>query len=104
MQLLSPPTHNILCCYTNRTSRIQILRISDMPDRFFERSVMPQEIVLFEALSAAHLEIHTSEIVGAILSDVIPCSQLARSCDIRKQLEQLSTSSRRQKIDDFTSL
>lgn len=89
MLVLAPPTKKLLCCYTNRTSRIQILRISDIPDHFFERSVMPQNTVLFEAPSEAHLEIHSSEMVGAILSDVIPCSRLTKNCDIRSRLSQI---------------
>lgn len=89
MLVLAPPTKSLLCCYTNRTSRIQILRISDIPGYFLERSVMPQDTVLFEAPSEAHLEIHTSEIVGSILSDVIPCDHLAKSCDIRARRSHL---------------
>ncbi len=89
MLVLAPPTKSPLCCYTNRTSRIQILRISDIPGHFFERSIMPQDTVLFEAPSAAHLEIHSSEMMGSILSDVIPCSHLAKSCDIRKRLSEI---------------
>jgi len=86
MLVLAPPTKNLLCSYTNSTSRIQILRISDIPGHFFERSVMPHDTVLFEAPSESHLEIHSSEMMGSILSDAIPCSHLAKSCDIRKRL------------------
>lgn len=89
MPVLASPPRNLLCGYTNCTSRIQILRITDIPGQFFERSVMPQDTILFEAPSEAHLEIHTSEMMGSILSDVVPCSQLVRSCDIRKRLSQI---------------
>ena len=89
MPILKPPTKNLLCCYINRTTRIQILRISDIPGYCFERSVMPQDIVLFEAPSTAHLEIHSSEIISSILSDVIPCSRLSESCDIQKRLSKI---------------
>ena len=50
---------------------------------------MPQDTVLFEAPSEAHLEIHSSEMIGAILSDVIPCSHLTKGCDIRNRLSQI---------------
>ncbi|MEL6552288.1 MAG: DUF1830 domain-containing protein [Cyanobacteria bacterium J06621_11] len=72
-------SHRIICCYTNTTTRIQIIKIPSTSDRFFERTVMPYGTVLFEAEHTAHLEVHTSEIMGAILSDVIPCAQLVRS-------------------------
>lgn len=93
MPVLAPPTQNLLCCYTNRTSRIQILRISDIPNHFFERSIMPQGTVLFEAPPEAHLEIHTSEMIDSILSDVIPCSRLAKKCDLRKRVSQVAQQS-----------
>ena len=66
----------ILCRYTNPTSRIQIIKITNISNCHFERAIVPYGTVLFEADSAAHLEIHTSEMMSAIISDVIPCIQL----------------------------
>ena len=80
-------SQKVLCRYTNPTSRIQIIRITNIENWFFERSVMPQGSILFEAYHDAHLEIHTSDMMSAILSDVIPCSQLTKSSEgLRKRL------------------
>jgi hypothetical protein len=67
----------ILCCYVNTTSKIQIARISNIPDRYFERVVFPGQRLMFEALPHAQLEIHTGGMAGAILSDTIHCTRLA---------------------------
>lgn len=87
--LLLNPAQKVLCCYTNSTSRIQILRISGMADEFFERAVMPEGTILFEAFKEARLEVHTSELMGAILSDVIPCERLIKIPENRRR-ESLS--------------
>lgn len=85
MRLLQAP-HKIFCRYTNPTSRVQIIKITNIPNSFFERAVMPYGSVLFEAIKEARLEIHTSEMMGAILSDVIPCVRLANSAEERRQI------------------
>ena len=69
-------SQTILCRYTNPTSRIQIIKITNISSCHFERAIVPYGTVLFEADRTAHLEIHTSEMIRAILSDVIPCIQL----------------------------
>ncbi|MEO0646172.1 MAG: DUF1830 domain-containing protein [Cyanobacteria bacterium J06650_10] len=84
MQLLNGST-KIICGYTNPTSRIQILRISNIENWFFERAVIPQSSILFEAFQDAKLEVHTSEMMSTILSDVIPCCELTTSATSRRQ-------------------
>ncbi|MFE4106247.1 DUF1830 domain-containing protein [Almyronema epifaneia] len=73
-----PPESNsdILCCYVNATSKIQIARITNVPNWYFERVVFPGQRLIFEALPTAQLEIHTGMMASAILSDTIPCSRL----------------------------
>ncbi len=66
----------ILCCYVNATSKIQIARISNIPNWYFERVVFPGQRLVFEALPESHLEIHTGMMATAILSDTIPCDRL----------------------------
>jgi Domain of unknown function (DUF1830) len=66
----------ILCCYVNVTSKIQVARITDVPNWYFERVVFPGQRLVFEAPREAHLEIHTGMMASAILSDHIPCSSL----------------------------
>ena len=74
-----PPEESgkILCCYVNATSKIQVARISDIPNWYFERVVFPGQRLVFEAPKEAHLEIHTGMMASAILSDNIPCDRLA---------------------------
>ena len=58
----------ILCCYVNVTSKIQIARITNVPDWYFERVVFPGQRLLFEAPGSALLEIHTGLMACSILS------------------------------------
>lgn len=65
-----------LCCYKNKTNRIQIGRISNITSWFFERVIWPSQRIIFEAPLEAELEIHTSEMISAILSEKISCDRL----------------------------
>ena len=67
----------ILCGYRNETPQFQIIRISNIPNWFFERVVFPGGQLVFEAFTDAQLEIHTSAFISAILLDTIPCHRLA---------------------------
>ena len=79
-QILDPiPSESsqpILCCYVNATSKIQVARITNVEDWYFERVVFPGQRLIFEAPPVALLEIHTGMMASAILSDTIPCSRL----------------------------
>ena len=66
----------ILCCYVNATSKVQIARISNIPNWYFERVVFPGQRLVFEAVYEAVLEIHSGMMASAILSDRIPCDRL----------------------------
>ena len=68
---------HILCCYVNATSQIQIARITNIPNWYFERVVFPGQRLVFEAEPQGILEIHSGMMASAILSDTIPCSRLA---------------------------
>jgi hypothetical protein len=80
-QILDPlppeQSGNILCCYVNATSKIQVARISNIPNWYFERVVFPGQRLVFEASKEAQMEIHTGMMASAILSDTIPCARLA---------------------------
>ena len=75
---LPPDNQNqqILCCYVNATSHIQIARITNIPNWYFERVVFPGQRLVFEALPEAQLEIHSGMMASAILSDTIHCDRL----------------------------
>lgn len=82
-QILDPipngQRNSILCCYVNATSHIQIVRITNIPNWYFERVVFPGQRLVFEALPEAMLEIHTGMMASAILSDTILCDRLCIS-------------------------
>ncbi|MGK7877438.1 MAG: DUF1830 domain-containing protein [Xenococcaceae cyanobacterium] len=68
--------NSILCCYVNATSQIQVARITNVSNWYFERVVFPGQRLVFETLPEALLEIHTGMMASAILSDTIPCERL----------------------------
>ncbi|MBO3460619.1 DUF1830 domain-containing protein [Aetokthonos hydrillicola Thurmond2011] len=80
-QILDPlppeQSGSTLCCYVNATSKIQVARISNVPNWYFERVVFPGQRLVFEAPTQAQMEIHTGMMASAILSDTIPCDRLA---------------------------
>jgi len=68
---------NIVCCYVNATSQIQIARVTNVPEWYFERVVFPGQRLVFEAPIDGTLEIHSGMMASAILSDTIPCRRLS---------------------------
>ena len=68
----------ILCCYVNATSQIQIARITNIENWYFERVVFPGQRLV--------LEIHSGMMASAILSDTIPCTRLS----INEQIKEVS--------------
>jgi Domain of unknown function (DUF1830) len=79
-QIIDPVPQNegnsIVCCYVNATSQIQVARITNIPNWYFERVIFPGQRLVFEALQEGLLEIHTGMMASAILSDTIPCYRL----------------------------
>ena len=67
---------NILCSYKNKTSTVQIVRITNIHNWYFERVVFPGELVLFKTLTEAILEIYSSDNITTILSDSFLCERL----------------------------
>ena len=79
---LSPDDKNVICCcYVNSTSQIQIARITNSHEWYFERVVFPGQKLLFETPDYGYLEIHTGMMASSILSDKIPCQQLIVMAD-----------------------
>ncbi len=87
----------IVCCYVNATSRIQIVRITNIPTWYFERVVFPGQRLVFETLPEAMLEIHTGMMASAILSDTISCSRLRIHDEVMDSL----TSEEQQRIEEM---
>jgi len=87
--LPSEYSSKILCCYVNTTSKIQVVRIANIPNWYFERVVFPGQRLLFEALPEAQLEIYTGAFSSVILVDKIPCTRLRVNECISSLLTQL---------------
>jgi hypothetical protein len=75
-----------LCCYVNATSKIQIARITNIPNWYFERVVFPGQRLVFEAMPQALLEIH-SGMMSAIIADTIPCDRLRVEMELETDLQ-----------------
>ena len=74
---LSPEdSSRILCSYVNATSILQIVRITNITNCYFERVVFPGMRLLFDAPQMAKLEIYTADTPSTILADKIPCGSL----------------------------
>ncbi|WP_088894328.1 DUF1830 domain-containing protein [Leptolyngbya ohadii] len=76
----------ILCCYVNATSKIQIGRITNIANWYFERVIFPGQRLVFEALPQAQLEIHSGAMASAILADIIPCERLRIEAALEEEL------------------
>lgn len=61
----------LLCCYTNVTCHIEIIRIKNISELHLERVIFPGERLMFEAVPAAQLEIQSNQTLS-----VVPCHQL----------------------------
>ncbi|MEN9229806.1 MAG: DUF1830 domain-containing protein [Thermostichus sp. DG02_5_bins_236] len=69
-------SERLTCSYINATSSIQVARITNIENWYFERVVFPGQRLIFEAMPEAKLEIHTGMMASSILADTIPCEKL----------------------------
>ena len=76
----------VLCCYVNATSKIQVARITNIPNWYFERVVFPGQRLVFEALPEAQMEIHCGMMASAILADTIHCDRLRIETELEADL------------------
>ncbi len=63
--------HQNLCCYTNHTSHIQVIRLVNQSHTNWQRVIFPGERFLFEADSESNLEI-----VNQAVSSLVNCRKL----------------------------
>ncbi|AUC60899.1 protein with domain of unknown function DUF1830 [Cyanobacterium sp. HL-69] len=89
-------SNKMMCCYVNATSQIQVARITNVANWYFERVVFPGQRLIFEALPEALLEIHSGMMASSILSDTIPCGTLSIQQETTGDNEEASQS---EKID-----
>ena len=95
---------HILCCYVNATSQIQVARITNIPNWYFERVVFPGQRLVFEAEPQAILEIHSGMMASAILSDTIPCAKLALQAINTGQMNKAQEAVSRKTNDSVSSV
>jgi hypothetical protein len=87
---LYPQFNNPICCYyVNPTYQIQIIRITNIPNWYFEKVVFPKQRLMFQASPEAILEIHTGIMASAILSDNIQCNLLR----VKEEVNQIHVQS-----------
>jgi predicted metallopeptidase len=73
-------SQRLVCSYRNNSESIQIARITNIPNWYFERVVFPQEYLLFEATPSARLEIYQEDEPEAVkLVTKILCDRLCIS-------------------------
>lgn len=90
-QLSYKGNNQILCYYANVTNLVQVLRIGNIPNWYFERVMFPGQRLMFEAAAEAVLEIHTGTVASAILSDKIPCYVLRVIEEVSSEFELVMT-------------
>lgn len=66
----------ISCCFYNDKTYPQIIRIVNIANCHFERTVLPQQMLRFETPPEAILEIRSPKNASTIKADHISCSRL----------------------------
>ena len=85
--LTTTDADQIICCYVNATSKVQVVRIKNVSHWYFERVVFPGQRLIFYSFPDALLEVHTHELAALILCDRIPCQQITLDeCDTHRFL------------------
>jgi hypothetical protein len=68
-------SQRLLCSYVNPTPSIQVARITNVPNWYFERVIFPDECLLFESLPDAIVEIYTSANVRTVPAHQLVCDR-----------------------------
>lgn len=94
-QILDPipfdDKNTALCCYVNSSSKIQVVRITNISNWYFERVVFPGQRLMFESNIEGQLEIHSGSMASSILEDTVPCARL-RIDHVEESLGDVSSS------------
>ena len=67
--------NKILCCYRNASKKIKILGINKNYNSMWKRVVFPGEILFFEGIANAELEIKQSSEKGEVITEKILCDR-----------------------------
>jgi Domain of unknown function (DUF1830) len=74
--MFDPHENSIPCNYRNEATTVQIVRISEPMFAYFERVVMPGQIVYFKATEDSMLEVYEANMASSAHVDTVPCKQL----------------------------
>jgi Domain of unknown function (DUF1830) len=74
--MFDPHKNLIPCNYRNEANTVQIVRISEPMFAYFERVVMPGQIVYFKATEDSMLEIYEANMASSAHVDTVPCKHL----------------------------
>ncbi|MBW4534354.1 MAG: DUF1830 domain-containing protein [Pleurocapsa minor HA4230-MV1] len=66
----------ILCAYQNLSSNWQIIKITNIPNYYWEKAVLPGQKIVFITSIKAILKIFSADNITAILIDNISCQKL----------------------------
>ncbi|KAI9135615.1 DUF1830 domain-containing protein [Acaryochloris sp. CCMEE 5410] len=73
----APATSSQGCCYyINQTAHVQVLRIENIPNWYFERVAIPDQPLIFQAPFGAQLDVYSGCPVSSLLCDRISCDRL----------------------------
>jgi hypothetical protein len=74
--MFDPRKNLIPCNYRNEANTVQIVRIAEPMFAYFERVVMPGQIVYFKATEDSMLEVYEANMASSAHVDTVPCKQL----------------------------
>jgi Domain of unknown function (DUF1830) len=80
----------ILCAYSNRSNLIKVVSAKRSEIIWFERTVFPGEVLLFEVPRKAWVEVYTNDTPNVLLSEHIPCEVL--QINSTKQMHSVKSS------------
>lgn len=77
-----------LYSYTNPTNALQVIRIINVPNGYFEKVIFPKQRLLFETQPEAELEVYASHQGQAVLENKIPvvCLQVQQHTSYQSSL------------------
>ena len=83
-------TSKIFCYYTNSSSKMQLIRVTQSLNLNSEKIVFPQERMLFEAMPQGQLEIYNTSATDSKCVQKIPCQNLEVN-QIKEKLTGITT-------------
>lgn len=66
----------VSCSYQNLSNAWQIVKITELPDRCWEKVVLPGQKIFFKESIKAKLKVFSAENINTVLTDTIPCYKL----------------------------